>query len=120
MFHHRRVWCVSPVASAEELARMLTEMTWCCCNVFELGGYLWLNDSTCPDGAQEYAVLKRDGGNGKPVQIESITFGWCDEAKALEYIRDTLDGKDDLHSFRKEVDPVLQSPAEHGRCHHCA
>ncbi len=56
MFHERRVWSVSPVASAEELAKKLTEMIWCCCNAFELGGYLWLNDSTCPDGAQEYAV----------------------------------------------------------------
>lgn len=95
-------------------------MTWCCCNAFELEGYLWLNDSTCPDGAQEYAVLKRDGGNGKPIQIESITFGWCDETTALNYIRDTLAGKDDDNTFRREVDPVLQTPAEHGRCHHCA
>ena len=120
MFHHRRVWCVSPVASAEELAKKLTEMTWCCCTAFELGDYLWLNDSTSPDGAQEFAVLKKDGGNGKPVQIESITFGWCDEATALEYIRTTLAGKDDNNTFRREVDPVLQSPAEHGRCAHCA
>ena len=120
MFHHRRVWCVAPVASAEELAKKLTEITWCLCNAFEIGGYLWLNDSTSPDSAQEFAVLKKDGGNGKPVQIESITFSWCDEATALAFIRSTLDGYDDENEFRKEVDPVLQSPAEHGRCAHCA
>jgi hypothetical protein len=120
MFHDKRVWSVSPVGSAEELAKKLTEITWCCCNAFELGGYLWLNDSTSPDGAQEFGLLKKDGGNGKPVQIESITFGWCDASKALEYILRTLAGGDDQSDFRHEVDPVLQTPAEHGRCHHCA
>jgi hypothetical protein len=120
MFHSNRVWCVSPVDSAEDLARKLTEVTWCCCTGFEFGGYLWLNDSTSPDGAQEYAVLKRNGDHGKPVQIESITFGWCDQAKALEYIRQTLAGKDDVNDFRREVDPVLQTPDQHRRCGHCA
>jgi hypothetical protein len=120
MFHSDRVWCVGPVGSAEELARKLTETTWCCCTAFELGGYLWLNDSTSPDGAQEYAVVKQDGPHGKPVQIESITFGWCDEPKALAYIRHTLAGGDDHHDFRRDVEPSLQTPAEHGRCSHCA
>ena len=120
MLHNHRVWCVSPVPSAEELARKLTETTWCCCTAFALGDYLWLNDSTSPDGAQEFAIVKRDGGNGTPVQIESITFGWCDEAKSLEYIRDTLAGRDDHHSFRRDVTPVLQTPEQHGRCAHCA
>ena len=120
MFHDKRVWSVSSVGSAKELAKKLTSVTWSCRNGFELGGYLWLNDAMSPDGAQEYAVLKRDGGNGKPVQIESITFSWCDEAKALAFIRSTLDGYDDDNQFRKEVDPVLQSPADHGRCAHCA
>ena len=118
MFHENRVWSVGSVESAEELAKKLTSMTWCCCNGFSIGDYLWLNDATCPDGAQEYAVLKRD--SGKLVQIESITFSWCEDEEALRYIRDTLAGKDDLNSFRKEVDPVLQTPAEHGSCGHCA
>lgn len=120
MLHRNRRWCATPVESAEELARKLTEMTWCCCTAFELQGYLWLNDSTSPDGAQEYAVLKKDGPEGKPVQIESITFGWCDEADALQYVRHTLAGKDDRNSFRRPVDPVLETPEEHGRCGHCA
>ena len=80
--HENRVWCVSEVATAEELVRLLTETTWCCCTGFQIGSYLFLNDSTSPDGAQEYAVCKRldDGGL---IQIESITFGWCDEAQAF-------------------------------------
>ena len=120
MMHHNRVWRVSRVDSAEELARFLTETTWCCCTAFELGDYLWLNDSTSPDGAQEFAVLRKDGGNDKPVQIESITFGWCDDEEALGYIRDTLAGKDNQNSFAREVEPALETPEQHGRCSHCA
>lgn len=75
MLHSDRVWCVGPVASAEELARKLTTTRWCCCQGLELEGYQFLNYATSADGAQEYAVLKRDGRNGRPVQIESITFG---------------------------------------------
>ena len=119
MLHHNRVWCVHPVESAEELARKLKEATWSSCHAFSLGDYLWLNDSTSADGAQEYAVLKREDGNGSPMQIESITFSWCDEATSLQYIRDTLDGRDDHHSFRKTVAPVLQTPEEHGHCALC-
>ena len=120
MLHSNRVWCVNPVESAEELARKLTETTWCCCTAFTLGGYGWLNDSTSPDGAQEYAVLKGDGGQGAPVQIESITFGWCDEATALDFIRRTLAGHDDRNDFRRDVAPRMESPEQHGRCPHCA
>jgi hypothetical protein len=119
MLHCNRVWCVNQVASAEELARKLKETTWCGCHAFSLGDYLWLNDSTSPDGAQEYAVVKQDGGNGASVQLESITFSWCDEATSLQYIRDTLDDRDDHHSFRRSVAPVLQTPEEHGHCALC-
>ncbi len=52
MLHRRRTWCVSPAESTKELARKLTGTAWCCCTGFELGGYWFLNDSTCPDGAQ--------------------------------------------------------------------
>jgi hypothetical protein len=120
MFHSDRVWCVSPIASAEELAHKLTQTTWCGCQGFELNGYLFLNDSTSADGAQEYAVLKRDGGNGRPVQIESITFGWCDQPKALAYIRESLTGDYDRSHFVREVEVRLQTPEQHGRCPLCA
>ena len=120
MFHRNRVWCVTAVASAEELAQKLTTVTWTCCTAFELGGYLWLNDATSPDGAQEWAVVKRVGPSGRPLQIESITFSWCDGPTSLEYVQRTLRGEDDGSDFAHEVAPVLQTPAEHGRCCHCA
>ena len=120
MFHRNRVWCVTSVRSAEELARKLTEITWTCCTAFELGGYLWLNDATSPDGGQEYAAVKKAGPNGRPLQVESITFSWCDYPTALDYVQRTLRGEDDGSDFAREVSPALQTPAEHGRCCHCA
>ena len=120
MFHRDRIWCVTAVTSAEDLARKLTETTWTCCTAFELGGYLWLNDATSPDGGQEYAVVKRYGPAGQPLQVESITFSWCDYETALEYIQRTLHGDDDENDFAREVAPTLENPNEHGRCCHCA
>ena len=120
MFHRDRIWCVTAVTSAEDLARKLTETTWTCCTAFELGGYLWLNDATSPDGGQEYATIKRVGPNGRPLQVESITFSWCEYETALEYIQRTLQGEDDQNDFAREVDPHLQTPAEHVRCQYCA
>ena len=120
MFHQNRVWCVTPVSSVQELARKLTTVTWTCCTAFELGGYLWLNDATSPDAAQEFGVVKRIGPNGRPLQVESITFSWCDEATSLDYVQRTLRGEDDGSDFAHEVSLALQTPAEHGRCCHCA
>lgn len=120
MFHRNRVWCVTSVSLAEELAEKLTTVTWTCCTAFELGGYLWLNDATSPDGGQEYSVVKRVGPNGHPLQVESITFSWCTTQQALEYIRRTLRGEDDGNEFARQVSPALQMPPEHGRCCHCA
>jgi len=82
--------------------------------------YLWLNDATSPDGAQEFSVVKKAGPNGRPWQVESITVSWCDYAELLAYVERTLRGEDDQNDFAHEVAPALQTPAEHGRCCHCA
>ena len=76
-----------PATSAEDLAEKLTEHTWTTCSAWSLGDLLFLNDSTCEDGAQEYAVVR----SGK--QIESITFGWCSYYKALEIICELESGR---------------------------
>ena len=58
MFKRRR-WGVGPIASAEELARKLTESTWTLCTGFYVVGhdeYLFVNDSTHEDGAGEWAL----------------------------------------------------------------
>lgn len=121
MLHKTRAWCLVPIGSAEELAEKLTEQTWTGCAAFALGEYVFLNDSTSADGAQEYAILKRPAHPGEAwFQIESITFGWCSREKGLEYIRQILAGDYDQADYRSAVQPTLETPSEHGRCHHCA
>ena len=122
MLHSKRVWCVSEVAAAEELARKLTEPTWCCCTAFSVKGYpqyVWLNDSTSPDGAQEFAVCRAAMDNSDLRQLESITFGWCDYEQALELILATLNGDDDNNEWARTVSAVIQTAKDHGRCGHC-
>ena len=124
MMHNRRRWCVSPVTSAEELAEKLTQHTWTLCTGFVVAThpqYLFLNDATSEDGAGEYAVVS-GGLDGPHRQIESITFSWCSQDAALDYIRRTLAGEDDASSFAHALDLAgkLDVPTQHGRCRLCA
>lgn len=123
MFHAKRRWGVGPVASAEDLARKLTEHTWTLCTGFYVAGheqYLFLNDATSEDGAGEWAVLKKKLGDREHVQIESITFSWCRFDQALAFIRQALAGEMDGNDFARPVQPRLDRIEEHGRCHLCA
>lgn len=77
---------------------MLTEYTWTLCSGLEVGGLLFLNDSFSEDGAAEYGVvlIQKDergadgGGLVRGLQIESVTFSWCNQAQALEIIEELL------------------------------
>lgn len=112
--HDKRRFVIGEVQTPEELAKKLTQYTWCTCNGFRLGGFLFLNDSTGADGAQEYGIVRVSD----MAEIESITFGWCDEKKALQYIQDILDGK--FTTVYSKVENRIETPAEHGRCGACA
>jgi len=119
MLFDKRRRVVADVATPEELAKKLTEMTWCPCNGFRLGDYLFLNDSTSPDGAQEYAVIHEPSS----CQCESITFSWCSYNEALKYIQQTLRGE--FKPWTRPTSPaynpsIIQTPEEHGTCQHCA
>ena len=57
MLHSKRIWSIVPAESPEWLAEQLTQYTYCGCNGFRLGDYLFVNDATCADGAQEYAAF---------------------------------------------------------------
>jgi hypothetical protein len=111
MMHSTRRYVVVDVAESHELALKLTQQTWCPCNGFRLADLIFLNDSTSPDGAQEYAVFR----NGR--QIESITFSWCTTEEAHRYIVGLLNG--DGIEMRATL-PTIQTPAQHGTCRHCA
>ncbi len=114
MLHAHRRFSVADVATPEELAHKLAHRTWCGCNGFRLGSLLFLNDSTCADGAQEYAVIK-DGQ-----QIESITFSWMSEAEGLACIQELQAGTLGNDYDYGPCAPVIESPAVHGRCGLCA
>ncbi len=116
--HSRRPWSVTPAESAQWLAEQLTQYTWCGCNAFSLGGYLFLNDATSGDGAQEFGVLIRQGDHY--VQIESLTFSWMTTEKALDIIRRVLAGEFDNERYATVDASRIQTPEEHGRCHLCA
>lgn len=118
MLHRQRIWTIAPVNDAKTLAAQLTQHTWCCCNGFRLGKYRFVNDATCADGAQEYAVLKPQGSHF--VQIESVTFSWMTLDQALDLIRRVMAGEYDRECYGKIHRRRLQTPVEHGRCAHCA
>lgn len=115
MFHVNRVWASPMKVNCEsELAHKLTQMTWCLCSSFEFCGYLYLNDATHEDGALEYAVVKKVGNEF--IQVESITFSWCSEGKARNYIIDITEGKYDSEGWK--VVPRFDNSKNH-LCDHC-
>jgi hypothetical protein len=119
LFHEKRRFRVERETNAAALAEKLTERTWPLCRGFELLGYLFLNDSTSEDGAQEYAVVKRQGDAF--IQVESITFSWCAPERALVLIDDVLHGEFDAEALYGEVklQGKLDTPEAHGTCPFC-
>lgn len=114
MFHSYRPWSVTDADTPATLAEKLTQYTWCGCNGFRLGDYLFLNDSTGPDGAQEFGVIHEPTMR----QVESITFSWCSEEEALKYIQEVLNGE--YKPYTEPLDLTIQTPDVHEECALCA
>ena len=120
MCHKHRLYCVETVLTVEELAEKLIGTVWCLCAGFQLrdaADTLFLNDSFSPDGAQEYAVLRRL--NGQWYQVDSITFGWVRSLdKACLYIRDAATGQSDQYARSWGIAaPRFHQPDQ--QCAHC-
>ena len=108
MMHCNRRWALAEIESPETLAKLLVERTWTLCSGFTVKGhpaYLFLNDATSEDGALVIAIVKHQPDTY--VQIESVTFSWCSEASALQYIQDALAGQYDGNDFARPVSPGL-------------
>jgi hypothetical protein len=116
MWHTKRRWSVSSIDTAEELADKVVNRCWCGCTGFSLGGYLFLNDQTCADGAGEYGVVKADDVTR---QVESITFSWCSQAEALAYIQQALSGAFDVNAWNSGITPEQIIAPEGHRCSLC-
>jgi hypothetical protein len=85
MMHFTRRFRIAD-ASREELPTKLVNHSWTLCTGFRCGPLLFLNDATCEDGAQEYAVIREATGE----QIDSITFSWCTKEEATDHINNLL------------------------------
>lgn len=123
MMHSRRMFSVSVVESAEELAHKLTVHNWTLCTGFCVRGheeYLFLNDATNEDGAGEFGVIKGGIDAASRQQLESITFSWCSYDKALEYIQQSLAGQYDKTEFVRPAKLRVEPAADHDRCPLCA
>ena len=129
MMYPNRVWVVRYISTIRDLAQKLTEYTWCRCTGFQIGHYVFLNDSTGADGAQEYGVIKtyesyynRDGLHDCRVhqgqQIESITFGWMDAVEAEDLLVRMLRGDYDTPDMWCPTQFLIDH-AEHHRCDLC-
>lgn len=120
MFYEKRKYTIHEYTTVlddlSKLATDLTDYTWCGCQGFKIDNYYLLNDSTGPDGAQEYAVFKKI--DNKLVQIESITFSWCNHHEALQYLSDILFGKYDDENY-KSVDYNIIDNHKCFGCHLC-
>ena len=120
MHKHRR-FGIGPVETPEELAEKLTGHTWTGCTGFYLASYpqyVFVNDSTSGDGAQEYGVIKWDREGTDMRQIESITFGWCSRDRAEALIREVVAGRCDDSDFGSSVVLSIESIKGH-RCELC-
>ena len=113
MIHHRRAFTITDAATAEELAKKLTQHTWCGCNGFRFRSLLFLNDAFSADGAQEYAVWHEP----RAVQIESVTASWMAEDALTRCIQRLADGADRAEPITSCRMPSLA----HGEqpCMHC-
>ena len=93
---HDRPWKVSPVRSAKELARRLTEIQYCLCQGFSLSRYYFFNDSRS-ENEVVYAVCVFDRSQLK--QIETIDFTFMNHCEALCEIETVLKGRYDFFEF---------------------
>jgi len=119
MFFEQRQIKIDKVESAEALAKKLMN-TWTLCTAFQLDvegttGLLFINDATCEDGADEWAVTTVPCAHldGDAIQFESITFGGR-ELRNLENINDcilTIKRKED-RPFERRV-KVNKHPEEY-------
>jgi hypothetical protein len=130
--HKQRQWVIQPAESAAWLAEQLIDHSWCSCQGWSLGGYLFLNDQTSPDGAFEVAIVKPPAEEGGPWhQVESVTFGWFRSEykhspveKARICIEQAIAGRFDPGEEGSVAWPIepcrVETPEQHGRCGHCA
>ena len=118
VMHQRRCWGVTR-KTREELAELLTSMTWTLCSAFQTeGGSVWANDATSEDGAAEYALLRFIDGQWQ--QVESITASWCSRERMLLYAEQADRGEFDALDYRFGAVECSRLQFDHKACPNCA
>jgi hypothetical protein len=123
MLFQNRLHAVTARNDLAELAHELTNTTACPSAGFRYNNLLLLNDSSSPDGAQEYAVFfigddpLRHGQNRiTKKQIESITCSWMTAERCAETIA-LLDAHPEA-GFDGNFYTLMLDVGHH-RCRHC-
>lgn len=120
MFFERRTYSIRPLSTPEELADQLTKYSHCLCNGFDLGGWLFLNDSTSEDGASEFAVLRTRAGEGDVyVFFDSITVSWMNREQILDYLKNLHTLDDPTHTWIRNVRVRTEHYKSHAPCRFC-
>jgi hypothetical protein len=110
--HKQRVWNEPVEVTLEEFADKVTRYTWTTCSAWRVGEYVFLNDATSGDGAQEYAVLIADPDRpGGWLQVESWTCSWMEPREVVSYF-----AKLPTSPFRTPVDVRIEKHVTSARC----
>jgi hypothetical protein len=112
MIHTDRVFGVQYVSTIKTLANQLFQYTWKCCTGYQLGDYLFLNDSLTPYGAQEFAVFRIT--NLDYIQIESIAVWTSNEEHLKGVLSQSIKSRMNFGTYQLKLEDVL----EH-RCNLC-
>ena len=117
MLHRNRRFVLANVAQAADLLQKFKGpvTTWTLCTGWRYQGWLWLNDSTSENAAQEYAVVRE----ADMVQWESITVSWASPDFLRKFIGD-LDRGEVEGPFYGQITNRIETPEQHGRCELCA
>jgi hypothetical protein len=121
VIHHARAFRLTEVYSAEELAGKLTDRDWPLCSGFQLGDYLFLNDTAHADDLQQFAVVKRpETAAAHYRQITNVCFAQGAVAENLRSVERILAGRLDRRGAVVRHQLYLETAAEHELCHYCA
>src|SRR5690554_121999 len=115
VWHTDRHWGISTIQTATELASLLTEHSWTLCTGFRWNGYLFLNDATSEDGAQEFAVIRE----ADMAQVESITASWMSRERMLDFLTTQLGATDFSHSYGTVDRRRIHELKTHHGCYFC-
>ena len=112
--HTGRIWNVAGPFGPAQLAERLTKYSWTLCSGFECLGFLYLNDSTSEDAAQEYAVVRKSD----LVQVESITVSWMDADQIAAFAAETW--QREVHPSYGSIEPKNLDHDSVEYCTRCA